>query len=275
MSRKSKRNKQAKKKKRYSSDLSRGQWKDIRRFFFKKETTVGRPNKYCLKEILNAIFYLLHTGCQWRELPKDLPRWQSVYYHFRKWQRTGLIEEIHTFLRNRARKRLGREESPSLGAIDSQSVKASDQTENTGYDAGKKVKGVKTHIIVDCLGMLLRLCVLPADIQDRDGAKILLDGLKEQYPRLKKVNADSAYGGQLEVWTSETQGFDLEIVKKKEKGFKLLPQRYFVERTFSWLLKNRRLSKCYERLHTSMEAFVLLSMVKLLLNRSEYPEEQI
>ena len=230
---------------------------------------VGRKREVDLREVCNALCYLNRAGCQWRMLPMEFPPWQTVYYYFRRWRDDEWFITLNDGLRREVRRQAGRETEPSAAIIDSQSVKTDEQADSRGFDAGKKIKGRKRHILVDTLGLLLIVVVLTAEIQDRDGAKILFSKIKEQMPRLFLVWADGGYRGKLIEWVSKNCLWLLEIIKRNDdvKGFVILPRRWVVERTFSWLNRNRRLSKDYERKSESSEAWIYFSMSILMLKR--------
>lgn len=256
------------KRKTYPTDLSDEQWK-LLCLMLPPPERFGRKRSVNLREVFNALCYLTRSGCQWRLLPKEFPAWQTVYYYFRLWRDAECFIVINDRLRQKLRKRAGKNENPSAAIIDSQSVKTDEQAETKGYDAGKKVKGRKRHILVDTLGLLLKAKVLPADVQDRDAAKMLFAEIKERMPRLQLIWADGGYRGKLIIWVAVRCLWILEIVKRNDqlKKFVPLPKRWIVERTFSWLNRNRRLSKDYERKVESAEAWLYLSMSILMLKR--------
>lgn len=257
----------------YNTDLSDFEW-DIINPLLPAPSKRGRPRKIGFRLIINAIFYVVKTGCQWRLLPHDFPKWNTVYHYFRKWKNDGLWERMNDELREKIRIQNGREARPSAAIIDSQSVKSTEETGERGYDAGKKTKGTKRHIMVDVLGLLLLVFVHPAHVQDRDGAKkVFTKTMKKGFFRLSLVWADSAYSGKLVNWLKDKYGRVLDIVRRKRKGkFEVLPWRWIVERTFGWMNRNRRLSKDYERLTSTSEAWFYIGMIRLMLRRIEASE---
>jgi putative transposase len=251
----------------YPSDISNEEWKRLQSLL--PAHGRGAPRRANMREILNALRYLARTGCQWRMLPHDLPPWEKVYYYFSEWRDHGDWEHINRELRLEIRVSVGKDPQPSAAILDSQSVKATEASESRGYDAGQKVSGIKRHLLVDTVGMALVILVLTADIQERDGARPLLEKIKAKFPRLQKIWADGGYAGTLIDWVSQVCGWVLDIVKRSDtaKGFEVLPHRWIVERTFGWFNRYRRLSKHYEGLATSGEAMVYLAMITLMSKR--------
>ena len=259
-------------KKRYPSDLTDDEWDYIRNLIPEPKPG-GRPRELNMREVCNAIFYLVKGGIQWRMLPKDFPNWKSIYNYYRSWKISGVWQQIHDKLRAAVREQDGRNKNPSAAILDSQSVKTTEQGgSERGYDAGKKVNGRKRHILVDTMGLILIAVVHAASIQDRDGAKLVLERLKTSFKRLRKIWADAGYAGQLIDWVRALRKYrqiDLEIVKRNDDvaGFEVLPHRWVVERTLAWLSRNRRLSKDYETLPSSSETMIYLAMIRLMLRR--------
>jgi putative transposase len=256
------------KRKGYPTDLTNEQWAILKSHLTKPHGR-GAPRRVNLREVANALVYLSRTGCQWRMLPHDLPPWQVVYSYFSHWRDDGTLERINRELRIEIRLSLDKDAEPSAAILDSQSVKTTETSGLRGYDAGKKINGIKRHLLVDTLGMILAVLVLTADIQDRDGARTLLEKVKGQFPRLQKIWADGGYAGTLVDWVKTMCGWILEIVKRRDtvKGFEVLPHRWIVERTLGWLNRSRRLSKNFERLSMSSEAMVYLAMMPLMTKR--------
>lgn len=261
----------------YSTDLSDEEWAYLRNHLPEPPKEV-RTRIHSLRDIFDAIFYVLKTGCHWRLLPHDFPPWQTVFYHFRRFRLNGMWHRIFTILRAAERKRAGKNPDASAAIMDSQSVKTTEECSGSngedahanGYDAHKNIKGRKRHLLVDTLGFPLSVYLTPANVQDRAGARLLLAGLKPLVPRLKKIWADGAYTGEeLAWWCRQTGEWDLEVVERdrETKGFKVLPKRRIVERTFSWLVRNRRLSKDYERRVQTSETMIEVAMIRLLLAR--------
>jgi putative transposase len=260
----------------------------------------GRPRIHSLRDILNAIFYVLKSGCPWRLLPHDFPPWKTVFHYFRKWCIDGIWERINRALRERLRVRLGRDPQPSAAIVDSQSIKTTGVGgEERGYDGGKKIRGRKRHLLVGTEGFVLKAKVHSAKVLDHEGIKPLLERAGEQFSRLSHLWVDNGYRGEDKGkdWVEKTLGWTVELVERPLKsaprgvlmawaeqwlregievdwekllpprGFQVLPRRWVVERSFAWICHNRRMSKDYERLCSTSEAFVYAAMMRLMVRR--------
>jgi putative transposase len=251
----------------YSTDLTDRQFEIIQKYL-PLPSKIGRPRLYALREILNAIFYLVHTGCQWRELPHDFPKWASVYYYFRKWKQDEtwfLIKQaIHTDLRQDQ----GKNAEPSAAMIDSQSVKASQMADTRGFDGNKKVKGRKRHMVTDTLGFPLIVKVHDANLSDGKQSISIFQTLFLWFASIKLVWADAAYRGDLADYLWCAFQCRLEIAPTlKAKGFQVVPKRWIIERTFGWFQWDRRLMIDYERQAQSAETMVYIASIRKMLNR--------
>jgi len=258
----------------YPSDTSDVEWEVMAGYVpvgGASPTRGGRPVIYPRRDVVDAIRYLDHNGCQWRALPVDFPPRELVYHYFKTWNRDGTLSRMHNALRERVRIAEGRQADPSAGLVDSQSLRGAETVgrSSRGYDAGKRVNGRKRHIVVDTCGLLLAVLVTGAQVQDRNAARLLLHALRTCFPTIRLVWADSGYAGTLLDWAQTTLSLTVQIVAKlaDQVGFVVLHRRWAVERTFSWINRCRRTVRDYERLPAHHAAMVQWSMVIIMTRR--------
>jgi transposase len=240
----------------YPSDLTDEQWALIEPMVPVKAG--GRPVIHPRRRMVEAILYVDRAGCSWRMLPHDFPPWDTVYWYFRRWNADGTTDRIHDALRDASRDAAGRDPMASAGIVDSQSLRGADSVgaDSRGYDAGKKVNGRKRHIVVDTIGLLVVVLVTAASVQDRDGGRLVLDRARMAMPSIVLVWADGGYAGQLVDFARRFLDLAVDIVRKPagQHTFEVMPRRWVVERTLSWLVRCRRLDRDYERLSAHAEA---------------------
>jgi transposase len=253
----------------YSSDLGDSEWAMIEPRL-PQRNRLGRPPKTAMRRVVNALLYMVRTGCQWRQLPREFPPYTTVQHYFYAWRDGGVLDRINFELLLEAREAAGREPSPTAGVIDSQSVKTTEAGGPRGFDAAKKIKGRKRHILTDTTGLLVGAEVHSADMQDRDGAPLVIAAIHDLFPWLRHLFADSAYAGdKLRNAMGKFGNWTIEIVRRMADtvGFEVLPRRWVVERTLAWLNRNRRLAKDFEATIASAKAWLYLASVQLLIRR--------
>lgn len=258
----------------YDTSLTDGQWAVIEPLLPQRDPRRGgRPLKFPRRLIIDTVLYVLGSGCAWRLVPHDLAPWDAAYRWFRAWSADGTWDRVHDALRDRVRRADGRDPQPSAAVLDSQSARTSEGGEAVGYDAGKRVRGRKRHLLVDTCGLVLRAVVHSASVQDRAGAKLVLSGLRQRFPQVGLVWVDGGYvnvvDSRLVGWAAETENVEIVAVPRNAdvKGFQVLPRRWVVERTFSWLGRCRRLARDYERKTAHAEAMIKVAMIRLMAAR--------
>jgi transposase len=259
---------------RYPSDLTDGEWAEVRPLLPVPgwmRGRGGRPEGYCHRAMLDAIRYLVDNGVKWRAMPADFPPWGRVYAFFRRWRDHAVVKEFHDRLRVQVRERLGRDAEPTAGVIDSQSVKADAVvgTDSRGFDGGKQINGHTRHVVADTLGLLPGVMVAAADTGDGAAAQVLLHQVAGAHHQPALIWADGGYTGSLVEYCLATFALVLAIVKRSDdmRGFVVLPKRWIVERLFAHLMRTRRLVRDFERRTASAEAMVYWSMILLMTRR--------
>ena len=258
----------------YPSSLTDEVWAVLKPLMPVRDATRGgAARKYDDRLVLDAIFFVLRSGCQWRMIPRDLLPWDAAYRWYRRWAADGTVDRVHDTLRDQIRAQAGRQADPTAAVLDAQAIKSSEGGQARGFDMGKKTTGRKRHLVVDTLGLLLVIMVTSASVQDRVGGREILARLAARFPSIALVWADGGYANSivngLLAWAREKLGLVLEIVKRSDdvKGFQVLPRRWVVERSFGWLIRNRRLARDYERLTDNSEAMIKIAMIRLMATR--------
>jgi putative transposase len=258
----------------YPTNLSDEQWNLLQAALPPRKAKRGRGRPPAdVRQVCNALLYLVRAGCAWRLLPRDFGPWQTVYDYFRRWSRQGCWQAIHDILRSAVRRQAGKRSQPTAAILDSQTVRAADQAGERGYDAAKKTKGIKRHILVDTLGLLLAVCVTPADVAERAGARRLLAPALACFRWLRCLWADQGYDGpELAQWVAahrKTGTLRLEVVPRlqDQRGFQVLRKRWIVERTFGWFMKHRRLVRHYEIKPAHAESWLHICTIGIMLRR--------
>ena len=283
--------------KRYPTDLSDEEW-GLLETYLPASKWRGRPRVHSPREILNAVFYLLKSGCQWRMLPREFPPWKTVFHYFRAWRLDGTWERLNRTMRRLLREKLGRDPEPSAGIVDAQSAKSTGVGgEQRGFDGGKNIRGRKRHLLVDTEGLVVEAKVHSAKVPDQDGIRRLLEPARSRLPRLSYLWVDAGYRGRGKDWVEQALGVEVEVVNRSPKpppqkvleiwarewfkeghqmdlgkvpsrpGFERLPRRWVAERTFAWISHNRRMAKDYERMCSTGEAFIHAAMTRLIVRR--------
>jgi transposase len=258
----------------YDSSLTDAQWAQIQPLLPRSHPALGGRRPVISRRLLiDTILYVLVSGCAWRMVPHDLAPWNTAYRWFADRTADGTWARIHDVLRDRVRAADGRDPQPSAAVLDSQSAKSSEGGEQIGYDAGKRVRGRKRHLLVDVLGLMLIGIVHSASVQDRAGARRVLTGVRAQFPLLGLVWVDGGYVNAVDAklvdWGREQEGIEIVAVPRNAdvKGFQVLPHRWVVERTFAWISRCRRLARDYERKVAHAEAMIQVAMIRLMAAR--------
>jgi putative transposase len=253
----------------YDSDLTNEQWKIIEPFLNERHPLGwGRPRLVNTREVVNAIFYLLKTGCQWRSLPHDFPPWPVVFYYFKKWRNQGTWAQLNQALTQQCRETAGRDPEPTAATIDSQSIKGTSESggEESGFDGGKKVKGRKRHIVTDTMGYVIGATVHAANKADTTEAPSVVTPVFAVHSKIRILFADLGYQEPFRKWLKDTLNIKTEVAPK-EPGFKPARKRWVVERTFAWISRQRRMSRDYERTTESSVAMIYISMIRIMLKQ--------